>query len=249
MFDWTHSKRSSQPSNCQSPERGLCLSVVIPALNEERAIESTLKAALAGLTTADEILVVDGGSDDKTTSIVASLGVRLIPAPRGRGNQMNCGAAAAKGDVLIFLHADTLLPAGFRASVLEAVGEGGAGWGRFDVAFDRGGVVLTLIAYMITWRSRLTKGATGDQAIFLTHALFDELGGFREPVLFEDVEFSRRLKRTGRMGIPAGKVVTSSRRWRDAGVWRTTFLMWGLKTAYLAGVSSARLQRYYQNLR
>ena len=122
-------------------------------------------------------------------------------------------------------------------------------WGRFDLRFDRDTPLLALIARLISWRSRVTRGATGDQAIFVRRDAFERVGGISEDVLFEDVSLSRRLKRDGRMGVPAGVVVTSSRRWRHGGTIRTSLLMWTLKGLYLAGVPAARLARFYPNVR
>jgi hypothetical protein len=155
----------------------------------------------------------------------------------------------ASGELLLFLHADTLLPAGFPESIGRALTESRAEWGRFDVRFDRGGLLLRLIAWLISTRSRLTKVATGDQAMFVTRELFDRAGGFREPLLFEDVDLSLRLRAMAPMAIPRGHVVTSARRWRAGGTWRTTFGMWSLKLLYLAGVPSERLVQYYGNRR
>jgi hypothetical protein len=122
-------------------------------------------------------------------------------------------------------------------------------WGRFDLAFDEGGPLLRLIAHLISWRSRVFRSATGDQAIFTRRSTFVSLGGYREARLFEDVDLVRRLRRCGRMGIPAGRAVTSSRRWRNRGVWATTARMWTLKTLYLIGVPSERLAAHYDDER
>jgi rSAM/selenodomain-associated transferase 2 len=180
--------------------------------------------------------------------VAAAAGARVMTSNRGRGTQLACGAVAAHGDVLLFLHADTLLPVGFREEVLRIVG-GGAVWGRFDVRFDEGTPLVHAIAHLISWRSRLTRGATGDQAMFVRRDVFDRIGGFREAVLFEDVDLSRRLKRSGRMGIPGHPVVTSARRWRRHGAVRTSLRMWTLKLLYLAGVPASTLARYYPNTR
>jgi rSAM/selenodomain-associated transferase 2 len=221
------------------------VSVIVPALNEEAAIA----AALASAADADEVIVVDGGSTDRTREIARRSGARVLESARGRGLQQNEGAAAARGDVLLFLHADTVLPTGFREQVLDSLNDGRAAWGRFDVHFDAGGPLLRLIARLISLRSRISRVATGDQAIFVRTALFERLGGFTEQELFEDIDLCRRLKRAASMAVPPGRVITSARRWRVDGPWRTSFLMWGMKLAYLAGVPPHRLVRFYRNVR
>jgi len=221
------------------------ISVIIPALEEESAIASTIASA-AG---ADEVLVVDGGSRDRTREIAAAAGARLLTSAPGRGRQLAAGARAVSGDVLLFLHADTRLPADFANEVRRIVTTGGYTWGRFDLRFDRDTPLLALISRLISWRSRLTRGATGDQAIFVRRDAYERVGGISEDVLFEDVSLCRRLKRDGRMGVPAGVVITSSRRWRRGGTIRTSLLMWALKGLYLAGVPATRLARFYPDSR
>lgn len=225
------------------------LSVIVPVLNEAAGIADLLDHLGRGLASQDEVLVVDGGSSDGTADLAAACGVPVLTSAKGRGKQLNAGAAFASGDVLLFVHADTMLPSGFRASIAECLVDSGVGWGRFDLRFDEGGPLLRAIAWLISRRSRMTGGATGDQAIFIRRQVFDDLHGFLEPELFEDVDLCRRLRGVCGMGIPTGFVVTSSRRWRQGGVWRTTFLMWGMKTAYLLGVPSAHLVRFYRNVR
>jgi rSAM/selenodomain-associated transferase 2 len=221
------------------------ISVIIPTLEEESAIAPTISSA-AG---ADEILVIDGGSRDRTCEIATAAGARLVTSVPGRGRQLAAGARAARGDVLLFLHADTRLPAGFADEVRRMVTNRGCSWGRFDLRFDRDTPLLALIALLISWRSRITRGATGDQAIFVRRDEYERVGGISEDELFEDVSLCRRLKRDGRMGVPAGVVITSSRRWRRGGTIRTSLLMWALKALYLAGVPAARLARFYPNVR
>jgi len=228
-----------------SSSRAATVSVIIPTLDEEAVVATAIQSARG----AWEVIVVDGGSMDATVERARDAGARVVPGPRGRGLQLNVGAETASGDVLLFLHADTLLPADFHAKVCDGLARSHAVWGRFDVRFDAGGRLLRLIAWLISKRSRLTRVATGDQAIFVRRDVFERLGGFRESLLFEDIDLCRRLKRTGRMVVPADPVVTSSRRWRADGAVRTSFLMWALKLAYLAGVPSERLARIYRDVR
>jgi rSAM/selenodomain-associated transferase 2 len=225
------------------------LSVIVPVLDEEAALGPVLATARTGLAPGDELIVVDGGSSDRTVEVARRGGAEVIASERGRGRQMNAGAARARGDVLLFLHADTQLPAGFRSAIEGVLADGTACWGRFDVRFDEGGALLRLIAWLISRRSRLFRSATGDQAIFVRHADFEAAGGFREAHLFEDVEFVRRIRVRGAMAIPPAPVVTSSRRWRKDGVLATTLRMWSLKSLYLAGIPAKSLERFYADRR
>lgn len=220
------------------------LSIIVPVLDESAILARTLRSAAE----ADEVIVVDGGSSDTSREVAAAAGARVITSQRGRGLQMNAGAEAAAGTVLLFLHADTLLPRGFAREVCRVI-ESGAGWGRFDLRFDEGGALLSLIALLISYRSRFTRGATGDQAIFVRRELFEAVGGYSEDLLFEDVALCRAIRPLGVMGVPRLPAVTSSRRWRSAGTLRTSLLMWGLKLLYLAGVPASRLARLYRNVR
>jgi rSAM/selenodomain-associated transferase 2 len=219
------------------------LSVIVPALDEAAAIAGALQSARE----ADELIVVDGGSTDDTVKIARALGAHVVTSARGRGRQLSRGLEVATGDVVLFLHADTRLPPAFRSQIESVLRQ--AKWGRFDLRFDRGGVLLRLIARLISVRSRWSRVATGDQAIFGLRATLIEVGGIREPDLFEDIDLCRRLKRHARMGVPAAPVVTSARRWRQRGTWRTTLLMWSLKTLYLMGVPARDLARFYRHVR
>lgn len=223
--------------------------MVVPVLDEEAVLASTLTALALGLDAADEVRVVDGGSRDRTAEIARAFGATVLESRRGRGLQMNAAADGAPGDLLLFVHADTLLPAGWRRDLERVLSDPAVCWGRFDLAFDKGGLLLRLIARLISWRSRLMRSATGDQAIFVRREDFEAVGGYREETLFEDVDLARRLRGRGAMGIPRGRAVTSSRRWRNRGVWATTLRMWTLKSLYLSGVSSTRLARHYRDER
>jgi len=224
---------------------GARISVIIPTLAEEDTIAQSIASAVG----ADEILVVDGGSRDRTREIASAAGATVLTCAPGRGRQLAAGVRAAHGDVLLFLHADTRLPVGFAADVRRILTVGRCTWGRFDLRFERPTPLLAVIARLICWRSRLTRGATGDQAIFVRRDTYDRVGGIAEDVLFEDVDLCRRLKRAGRMGVPAGVVSTSPRRWRRGGTLRTSLLMWALKSLYLAGVPAERLARFYRHVR
>lgn len=228
------------------------ISVIIPTLNEEKTIGQTLSSL--PVTEIHEVIMVDGGSTDQTTLIAEvfcaeASHVRIITAPTGRARQMNEGAKASRGDVLLFLHADTLLPADAHLMIEAALTDPAVVGGRFDVIFDSRSVSATMISTLMNRRSRLSGIATGDQALFVRRRVYEQLGGFADIPLMEDVEFSRRLKRTGRMAALHQKVTTSFRRWEQQGPLRTILLMWILRFLYWAGVNPMRLSGWYKVVR
>ena len=223
------------------------ISVIVPVLNEEKSIAATLQA-LARLQPY-ETIVVDGGSQDRTAEIAAEFDVKVIPSERGRARQMNRGAREASGDVLLFLHADTRLPSTAFSDIAGAMGDPRYVGGRFDVELDGKHWLLPLVGRLISYRSRLSKVATGDQAQFARRAVFQRMGGFADIPLMEDIAFCRTLKRLGEVACLRSRVVTSARRWEVDGVWRTIFRMWTLKLLYLTGVSPARLKQFYADTR
>jgi rSAM/selenodomain-associated transferase 2 len=221
----------------------LRISVVIPVLNEERTIQRTLESVKR--LQPDEIIVVDGGSFDRTRELVTDMGIRVVAAPCGRGRQMNDGAKLAHGDVLLFLHADTCLPISAMQDIRSAFLDPRTVGGRFDVKLDGDCWLLGVIGTMISFRSRLSRVATGDQAIFIRCEIFERIGGYPDIPVMEDVALSRALKRAGKVACLRSRVITSARRWELEGVWRTVFKMWALKLLYLLGVSPLRLKRFY----
>ncbi len=221
------------------------LSIIIPVLNEAGEIAALLPHWQELAEAGAEITLVDGGSTDATAAMVQAAGFSVMEAPRGRARQMNAGAARASGELLLFLHADTRLPAGALELVLEALATGGC-WGRFDVALSGGAPLLHLVGTLMNLRSRLSGIATGDQAIFMTREIFNRIGGFPDQPLMEDVELSARLRRVAPPVCLGARVVTSSRRWQRHGIWHTILTMWGLRLAYACGVPSSRLVRYYR---
>jgi rSAM/selenodomain-associated transferase 2 len=223
------------------------ISVIIPVLNEEKSIAATL-AELQRLK-PDELILVDGGSSDRTREVCQRFGVALYPSRAGRAAQMNFGAQRSTGDVLLFLHADTRLPPSAFNDIRAALEDRRVVGGRFDLQLDDVRPLLKLIGFMISLRSRLSKVGTGDQAIFARREIFQELGGYPDIPLMEDVAFSRALKRRGAVACLRSRVVTSARRWEADGIWRTILKMWTLKALYLLGISPVRLKRYYGDTR
>lgn len=221
------------------------LSIVVPTLNEAGHIAATLHALAPLRERGAEVIVVDGGSSDGTTEIALALADRLIEAPRGRARQLNAGAAAARGDVLLFLHADTVLPEHADRLIADGIDSGAWRWGRFDVRIDGRHMLLPVIAAAMNWRSQITGIATGDQAMFAARDAFEAAGGFPDIALMEDIELSRRLKRLGRPLCLAARVTTSGRRWESRGVLRTVLLMWRLRLAHFFGADPADLARRY----
>ena len=222
------------------------LSIVVPVLNEAAGIEATLRALVPLRERGAEVIVVDGGSRDNTVAITRPLVDRLVDGPRGRARQMNAGAAVASAPHLLFLHADTRLPECADKHIAAALASQPLAWGRFDVAIDGRSRLLPVIAAMMNRRSRWTGIATGDQAMFMTRAAFDAVGGFPDQPLMEDVELSVRLKRLSAPLCLRERVVTSGRRWEQRGVWRTMVLMWRLRLMYALGVSADRLAPWYR---
>ncbi|HJY81598.1 MAG TPA: TIGR04283 family arsenosugar biosynthesis glycosyltransferase [Candidatus Binatia bacterium] len=224
-----------------------CVSVIIPALNEARNIAQTLtQVRQAG---ESQLVVVDGDSSDGTPEIARSYADLVLSAPRGRARQMNVGARAATGEVLLFLHADTVLPRGFPGMLAQALADPEVVGGRFDVRLDTPGYLFRVIETLMNLRSRWTRISTGDQAIFVRRETFLAVGGYPEIDLMEDLALSRKLKQAGNIACLRARVVTSARRWQQNGVLRTVVLMWTLRLAHFLGVPPARLKVFYRDTR
>lgn len=222
-------------------------SIVIPARNEAAGIGQTL-AQLATLRSRGcEVIVADGGSHDDTARLAEPLADTVLDAPAGRARQMNAGAAVARGDALLFLHADTRPPDDADALVHAALAD--HVWGRFDVRLSGRRRIFRVIEAMMNRRSRLTGIATGDQALFMRREVFERIGGFADQPLMEDIDISRRLKAEGRPACLAARVRTSSRRWQEHGVRRMIVTMWALRLAYFLGVGPKQLARFYPSSR
>ncbi len=221
------------------------LSIIIPVLNEAEQLAARLQT-LQPLRNVCQLVLVDGGSEDGSAQIAAPLVDQVLHSPRGRARQMNCGAAYAEAEVLMFLHVDTCLPVNAPDVILAAVALG-YHWGRFDVSFDALQPILKLIAFMMNWRSRLTGIATGDQTLFVTRETFNKVEGFPDIALMEDIAVSARLKKMGRPCCLSAKVVTSARRWQQQGIIKTILLMWWLRLSYFFGVDpNVLLGQYYR---
>jgi rSAM/selenodomain-associated transferase 2 len=220
------------------------ISIIIPVLNEASQIRYCLSRlqSLRGLDV--ELIVVDGGSVDATVECGRPLVDLVLVAPRGRGSQMNCGAGAATGHVLLFLHADTQLPDHALESIRNCISTG-FDWGRFDVCIQGSLSGLSMVAFLMNLRSRLTGICTGDQAIFVTRERFNAVGCYPDIPLMEDIALCRGLRRTGRPACLTARVVTSGRRWEQNGVWRTIGKMWWLRLRYFLGADPVDLAREY----
>ncbi|MGC3974172.1 MAG: TIGR04283 family arsenosugar biosynthesis glycosyltransferase [Nitrospira sp.] len=238
----------------------MTIAVIIPVLNESRCLAHTLAHIRAfGF---DELIIVDGGSSDDSVAIAQSFAerrdtdplpaigsMRVLTAPRGRARQLNTGAAASACDVLLFLHADTLLPPNARRAVLTVLSDTACVGGRFNVRFDSPRLQALVISSLMNLRSRWSGIATGDQAIFVRREVFERIGRFADIPLMEDIELTRRLKRAGSLASLPDQVVTAFRRWEQQGPLRTILLMWTLRFLYWIGVSPHRLQHFYSMVR
>ncbi|SNC75526.1 transferase 2, rSAM/selenodomain-associated [Marinobacter sp. es.048] len=222
------------------------LSVIVPVWMEATGVTDTLRALQPIRARGHEVIVVDGGSSDRTVELARPLCDRVVMSEKGRALQMNAGAASANGDLLLFLHADTRLPANTLEHLASFVHSRRA-WGRFDVRLSGERLLFRLIAWFMNQRSRLTGICTGDQAMFVRRDTFEVLGGFKLIPLMEDVEFSRRLCLVSRPFCIKEPVVTDSRRWQKHGAWRTIFLMWQLRWRYWRGESPESLAQTYRS--
>lgn len=220
------------------------LRIVMPVLNEGASLARRLSELRPLRERGAELVVVDGGSTDATWAIACRHADRVLLAPRGRAPQMNAGARGAATDVLLFLHADTALPAEADRWVGEAIAAGAA-WGRFDVRIDSREPLLRLVGGAMNLRSRLSGIATGDQAMFVRRRVFEQAGGFPEVALMEDIALSERLKRFGRPACLRWPVLTSARRWENQGTVKTILLMWQLRARYFFGADPRALALRY----
>jgi len=222
------------------------VSVVVPTLDEEDRVRGALRSAREAFGSRAELIVVDGGSRDRTRERAAAR-ARVLEAGPGRGTQLDAGGRAARGEILVFLHADTRLERGSGSEVRRTLARPGvvAGCYRFSVDAPRGRTRYRLLEAGVRLRTRIFRTATGDQTIFCTREAFEAAGGIPHVPLFEDVEFLRRLRRLGRFQPIEAAARTSPRRWEERGFWGTVVLHWLLRAAHAAGVSPERLGRWY----
>ena len=217
-------------------------SVIIPTLDEAATIAATVARTLrAGV---EEVIVVDGGSADATLERARAAGARVIAAPRGRGVQQNAGAREARGDALLFLHADTRLPDDFPVLAERTLARPGVVAGAFRFRLDGTGLDLKAVEWMVEQRCRRFQLPYGDQGIFIRALDFRRSGGFPDEPIMEDWELMRRLRRLGRIAIADGDAVTSARRWRRLGFWRTTWVNQLCIVAYMLNIAPERIARW-----
>jgi len=219
------------------------VAVIVPILNEADHLPRLLQNACKWEVNA--IVFADGGSSDNTPQLLDQSGMKWIHGNRGRATQMNMGARESNSDILLFLHADTEISSNHIKDIKQIMLNPDVVGGRFDVRLSGGHSAFRMIEFFINWRSRLTGISTGDQAMFVRRNVFERLGGFPEWPLMEDVEFSRRLKKQGKIACLHRKVVTSSRRWEKHGIVRTVLLMWWLRLRYWLGANPETLKHHY----
>jgi rSAM/selenodomain-associated transferase 2 len=232
-----HPKPSGQPA----------ISIIIPTLNEAASIATTMKSARA--CTGVEIIVADGRSSDGTGEMAKGLGARLLTVTGGRAKQVNAGAMAASSEVLLFLHGDTRLPAGFDKHVMNLLTMPDTAAGAFTLGIDGPEIGLRLIEKLANFRSRFFQMPYGDQAIFLRASLFRSIGGFPEVPIMEDFIFMQRVKKEGKVVIAPIAVTTSSRRWKELGILKTTLINQAVLLAYFLGSDHERLARWYRRMK
>ncbi len=220
------------------------ISVIIPTLNEEDFIERSIKSAFRSPEPV-EVIVVDGGSIDRTTEKAARLGALVFACKASRARQMNHGAFKAKGDILLFLHADTILPEGFEQAVKEALKPSDVSAGAFSFGVDAEGMKYRALERCVNLRCRILDMPYGDQAIFVKQEQFERAKAYPDIPIMEDVELLKRLKQQGRLVILPQRIKTSARRWERLGILKTTILNQFIRLAWFAGISPNCLAKWY----
>lgn len=223
----------------------MLLSIIIPVLNEAACIDKNLSSLQWLREAGHELILVDGGSGDDTVQRARAKVDIVVQAEKGRAGQMNAGAKVAQYPVLVFLHIDTLLPSHADRLIQQALQESLKVWGRFNVKLSGAKKSFRVIERFMNWRTCLTGIVTGDHTMFIRREIFEQLGGFADIPLMEDIEFSKRIKKISRPYCLSAAVITSSRRWETKGVIRTVILMWFFRLAYFLGVPAQRLHKVY----
>ena len=225
----------------------MIVSFIIPVLNEAATIQATLNCLQTARQQGHEVILVDGGSSDKTIELAKTLVDQLIDSPTGRAVQMNAGAAASRGNILCFLHGDTLAPQNIATLIVMALAAESQYWGRFNIRLSGRSKIFRVIETFINWRSRLTGIATGDQGIFVRKSYFECIDGFPDIALMEDIQFSSNAKSQSPPVCLRETLITSSRRWERNGIFRTILLMWWLRLAYFFGANAEQLANQYHS--
>ena len=222
------------------------ISIIIPVLNEAKIIQPILNELHTS--SQVEIIVVDGGSQDNTVAVAIQTGVKVISVlHKGRAAQMNAGANIARGDILLFLHADTKLPSNFVELVVKTLEPDNVVAGAFELAIDGEATSLRWIELLVKVRSRLFSLPYGDQAIFISKKAFINFGGFADLAIMEDFEFIKRIAKQGKIAIAPATVTTSGRRWQKLGVWKTTLINQAIIAGYYLGISATKLSNFYRH--
>lgn len=224
-------------------------SIIMPVLNEEAILEEHLAYLTKQCASYDcELIIVDGGSQDRTVAIAQLYG-NVLHSPRGRATQMNNGAKAAHGEVLLFLHADTRLPDNAFFAIEQILATPNVVGGAFRLCFNCDQWFYRLVAWTANLRSRTRTIFTGDQAYFIRASSFHAIGGYPEQPLMEDLEIIKQLRTVGKVVLLPQYVTTSARRHEKVGLLRSVLFMWYLRLLYKFGVSPAQLQRMYFDVR
>jgi len=221
------------------------VSIIIPCLNEARHIVATLDRLQVLRRSGHEVILCDGGSTDNTPALAEQYVDQIITSTPGRARQMNAGAAIARGQVLCFLHADTLAPENIATHILQSLQNSQRLWGRFDIRLSGRHPAFRVIEWLINKRSCISGIATGDQGLFMHAPVFHQLGGFADIPLMEDIELSKGLRGLSRPLCIRPPLITSSRRWQQNGILATVLLMWQLRLRYFLGTPADVLARHY----
>ncbi len=219
------------------------ISIVIPTLNERGNLAGNLASCHPPEDV--EIIVVDGGSIDGTPELAQRPDVKLVISKPGRGKQMNVGARMAKGEIVLFLHGDTVLPQGYYPQIISVLEGEGVVAGAFRLSIDGKPVSLRIIENVVNLRARILQMPFGDQALFMKKSMFEQVGGFQEIPIMEDFDLVRELRKRGRIGIAEGAILTSGRRWERFGPWRTTLMNQIAIMAHLLGISPVTIAKFY----